>query len=251
ATIQLALVEVEFSEMATSKVQVDARRVQRRSANLLLACVALAVGTKPFLLVQIEVSPRVRRTMLRWLAFGAGCPSWAMEDIGEGGDLGYEKQDGLKPGLGKKRTRVPGFTALPSGLQVKDVNPGRNETSAAKLGDFVVFTWEGYTINYFGRPFETQTLQKMSGVEPNPVRFQVGDGTIIKGIDEGVRGMREGGVRQLYIPVELSYDEEKKLGPRPTTAGGNRALDFVMDNKGGLMDKTLLINVAVKRVYQK
>eukprot|EP00913_Durusdinium_trenchii_P007843 g7361.t1 len=32
----------------------------------------------------------------------------------------------------------------------------------------------------------------MSGVEPNPVRFQVGDGTIIKGIDEGVRGMREG-----------------------------------------------------------
>eukprot|EP00438_Fugacium_kawagutii_P018114 Skav206105 [mRNA] locus=scaffold3597:69179:71081:+ [translate_table: standard] len=111
-------------------------------------------------------------------------------------DLGYEKQEGLKPGLGKKRTRVPGFAALPSGLQVKDVNPGRNGTSEAKLGDFVVFTWEGYTINYFGRPFETATLTK------------IGDGTVIKGIDEGVRGMREGGIRQLYIPVELSYDED-------------------------------------------
>ena len=59
------------------------------------------------------------------------------------------------------------------------------------------FPLAGYTINYFGRPFETQTLQKarrhvlafgfyptswaksspgpaqMSGVEPDPVRFQV------------------------------------------------------------------------------
>ena len=27
--------------------------------------------------------------------------------------------------------------------EVKDVNPGRNESSEAKAGDFVVFTWEG------------------------------------------------------------------------------------------------------------
>ncbi|CAJ1429600.1 unnamed protein product [Effrenium voratum] len=162
--------------------------------------------------------------------------------------------DRLKGGgeaLGKKRTRMPGFRALPSGLQVKDVDPGRSGAPEAQLGDAVVFTWEGYTINYFGRPFETRTLQKMDGLDPDPVRFQVGDGTVIKGIDEGVLGMREGGVRQLIVPVELSYDEGHQLAPRPSTAGGNRALDFVMDNKGGLMDKTLLINVAVKRVYPK
>ena len=170
---------------------------------------------------------------------------------GENVDLGYEKMDRLKGSLAKKRTKMPDFTPLPSGLQIKDADPGRVGTAEAKEGDYVVFTWEGYTINYFGRPFETRTLQKLAGVDPDPFRFRVGDGTVIKGIDEGVRGMREGGIRQLVVPVELSYDEEHKLAPRPTTAGGNRALDFVMDNKGGLMDKTLLINVAVKRVYQK
>lgn len=231
--------------------------------SLSCACVLVMVATNlpPSL---VETIPAIRkdqnerllaspcrRTMLSWLVAPVMSLTGSFPSMASEVDLGYEKQEGLKPGLGKKRTRVPGFTALPSGLQVKDVNPGRNGTSEAKEGDFVVFTWEGYTINYFGRPFETQTLQKMAGVEPNPVRCQIGDGTVIKGIDEGLRGMREGGIRQLYIPVELSYDEEKRLGPRPTTAGGNRALDFVMDNKGGLMDKTLLINVAVKRVYQK
>ena len=114
----------------------------------------------------------------------------------------------------------------------------------------------------------------MAGVEPNPVRFQaksdregdpfarLGMGPSSKALMrpvlilrsrwcQGVQGMREGGIRQLYIPafwqselgnthvsgnlqVELSYDEdsrakevmpravaqEKKLGPRPSTAGG-------------------------------
>lgn len=252
---------VHSSALKKWRARHAAHIMRRQMGSVSCACVfvilvMLATNLPPSLVEAIpdqrlSASHCMRRTMLSWLvapvmSLAGSFPSMASEV-----DLGYEKQEGLKPGLGKKRTRVPGFTALPSGLQVKDVNPGRNGTSEAKEGDFVVFTWEGYTINYFGRPFETQTLQKMAGVDPNPVRCQIGDGTVIKGIDEGLRGMREGGIRQVYIPVELSYDEEKRLGPRPTTAGGNRALDFVMDNKGGLMDKTLLINVAVKRVYQK
>lgn len=161
-----------------------------------------------------------------------------------------ETMKGLPKKLAKQRLKQPGYTLSKSGLQVKDAEEGRADTKEVQAGDVVVVSWEGYTINYFGRPIETRTLNKAFNVEQEPYRFKVGDGTTLAGIDEGVRGMREGGVRQLYIPVELGYDAGKKLGPRPSTASGTRALDFVMDNTG-LMDKTLLINVAVKRVYQR
>mmetsp|Transcript_59364 Transcript_59364/g.141532 ORF Transcript_59364/g.141532 Transcript_59364/m.141532 type:complete len:277 (-) Transcript_59364:92-922(-) len=162
----------------------------------------------------------------------------------------FEKSmDSLPPELRKRRTRYPGFSLSSSGLQLKDVVDGRVDAKQPAPGDTVVLNWEGFTINYFGRPFETRTLNQVSKVEQDPMRFKVGDGTVIPAIDEAVRGMREGGVRQLIIPVELGYDEAKKLQPRPSTFSGQRALDFVLDNKGGMMDKTLLINISLKRVY--
>ena len=39
----------------------------------------------------------------------------------------------------------------------------------------------------------------------------------------------------------------KKIGPKPSTFSGLRALNFVLDNKN-LIDKTLLINVRLVRV---
>eukprot|EP00414_Alexandrium_minutum_P008579 CAMPEP_0113832092 /NCGR_PEP_ID=MMETSP0328-20130328/7195_1 /TAXON_ID=39455 /ORGANISM="Alexandrium minutum" /LENGTH=64 /DNA_ID=CAMNT_0000800283 /DNA_START=1 /DNA_END=195 /DNA_ORIENTATION=+ /assembly_acc=CAM_ASM_000350 len=63
--------------------------------------------------------------------------------------------------------------------------------------------------------------------------------------------MKEGGVRQMIVPVELGYDKAKTLLPRPSTFSGQRALDFVLDSNGGLMDKTLLINIALKRIYKQ
>lgn len=152
--------------------------------------------------------------------------------------------------MSKRRTKFPDFTLTPSGLQVKNVSFGKEGAYEAKQGDTVVLQWEGYTINYFGRPFETRTLNEQAKLQVEPLRFKVGDGTVIPAIDEAVRGMREGSIRQLVVPVELGYDAEKKLLPRPASFSGQRALDFVLDNKGGMMDKTLLINISMKRVYQ-
>lgn len=152
---------------------------------------------------------------------------------------------------GKKRTKFSDFKLTDSGLQVREVDPGRTEGVQAGPGDTVVLTWEGFTINYFGRPFESRKLQEVSNITPDPLRFRVGDGTVIPGIDEGVRGLKENGIRQLIVPVELGYDAQKKLLPRPCTFSGQRALDFVLDNKGGIMDKTLLINISLKRVYKE
>jgi len=149
---------------------------------------------------------------------------------------------------GKRRRKFPDFELTKSGLQVKDVDPGRGSLFPSH-GDTVVLSWEGYTVNYKGLPFETRKLQERAKVEAEPLRFKVGDGSVIPGIDEAVRSMREGGIRQVIVPVELGYDAEKSLGPRPSTFSGQRALDFVLDNTGGLMDKTLLFNMKLKHIY--
>jgi FKBP-type peptidyl-prolyl cis-trans isomerase len=40
---------------------------------------------------------------------------------------------------------------------------------------------------------------------PTPLRFKTGSGGVIAGFDEGVRGMRVNGRRQIIIPPNLGY----------------------------------------------
>jgi hypothetical protein len=66
--------------------------------------------------------------------------------------------------------------------------------------------------------------------------------------------MKPGGVRQVIVPYgPLSYPfddlEHKKVGPKPTTFSGQRALNFVLENPR--VDRTLLFNVKLVRVDKK
>lgn len=158
-------------------------------------------------------------------------------------------------------TSQPGFTRTSSGLQVKDSTIGRGKEAA--FGDRVVYEWEGYTIGYFGRPFEKKRGIKGSDFEEDRDfdRFVVGRGTVIPALEEGVLGMREGGVRQLVFGPELGYpmigDQTRgvvddpshdRVGPKPASFSGMRALNFVLSSKNDVIDKTLLLNVKVVRV---
>jgi peptidylprolyl isomerase len=45
-----------------------------------------------------------------------------------------------------------------------------------------------------------------------PFQFVFGTGRVIKGWDQGLVGMKEGGKRTLYVPSELAYGE-RQMGP--------------------------------------
>ena len=48
----------------------------------------------------------------------------------------------------------------------------------------------------------------------DPFIFTVGDGRAIVGVDEGVRGMRQGGTRRPVIPIKAGYTTvDKSAGP--------------------------------------
>ena len=113
---------------------------------------------------------------------------------------------------------------------------------------------DGHTIGYFGRPFETKKLQELDANDPGYTRFEVGKGEVIPGLEEAVLGMAEGGVRQIVVPPEIGYPDSdpshERVGPKPSTFSGQRALDFVLQNQQ-LIDKTLLFNVKLVRVDEE
>eukprot|EP01031_Cornospumella_fuschlensis_P037759 gene37759-45873_t len=154
---------------------------------------------------------------------------------------------------GKPRTTYPDFVQKPSGLQYKVVKEGNGKSP--KKGDRVVVDWEGYTIGYYGRPFQTRNKVKggaFDATETDYFRWVVGSGAAVAALDEAVQYMKEGGVVQVVVPAELGYPvrgdpEHTLVGPKPTTFSGMRALNFVLDNQN-MIDKTLLINVRLVRV---
>lgn len=63
--------------------------------------------------------------------------------------------------------------------------------------------------------------------------------------------MKPGGIRQVIVPYgELGYPADDsshdRVGPKPTTFSGMRALNFVLDNPR--VDRTMLFNVKLVRV---
>ena len=98
-------------------------------------------------------------------------------------------------------------------LMVKDTLVGSGK--AAKPGDVVDMEYTGKLAD--GTQFD-------SSVGRAPLQFVLGLGEVIKGWDEGVAGMREGGTRNLIIPPELAYGEHGM----PPVIPGNATLNFVI-----------------------
>lgn len=91
---------------------------------------------------------------------------------------------------------IPDMTKTASGLYTRDLIVGTGATAAAGYTARVSYT--GWLIN--GSRFDTS-----EGKSPGYFEFLLNAGQVITGWDEGVRGMKVGGKRQLVIPPELGY----------------------------------------------
>lgn len=92
-----------------------------------------------------------------------------------------------------------GWVTLPSGLKYKDKKVGTG--AAVASGQRVTVHYKGWLDN--GKVFDTS---KKPGREP--FQFTVGNGEVIKGWDEGVAGMKVGGIRELNVPPDLGYADQ-------------------------------------------
>ncbi|KAM0890443.1 hypothetical protein ACQ4PT_027070 [Festuca glaucescens] len=151
---------------------------------------------------------------------------------------------------GKTKMSYPDYTETESGLQYKDLRVG--DGPSPKKGETVVVDWDGYTIGYYGRIFEARNKTKggsFEGGDKEFFKFKIGSGQVIPAFEEAMTGMRPGGVRRIIVPPDIGYPDNdlNKLGPKPTTFSGQRALDFVLRNQG-LIDKTLLFDIELIRI---
>jgi peptidylprolyl isomerase len=120
--------------------------------------------------------------------------------------------------LSKQPTITPPTGAPPTKLVTKELVPGTG--SVAEKGDSV-------TVNYVGALYKTGKVFDASWdhTPKEPFSFTLGSGSVIKGWEQGVAGMRVGGRRELIIPPDLGYGTQGS----PPKIPPNETLVFVVD----------------------
>jgi FKBP-type peptidyl-prolyl cis-trans isomerase len=110
---------------------------------------------------------------------------------------------------------APGATAgteqvvtMPNGLKYQDLKVG--DGTIAESGTSVSVHYTGWLTD--GTKFDSSVDRG------TPFNFRLGAGQVIRGWDEGVKGMRVGGKRKLTIPPDLGYGAEGAGGVIPPNA---------------------------------
>ncbi|MSU74552.1 FKBP-type peptidyl-prolyl cis-trans isomerase [Candidatus Kaiserbacteria bacterium] len=94
-------------------------------------------------------------------------------------------------------------------LMMKDEVVGTGAVAAA--GDSVTVNYVGSLTN--GTVFDASANHGTTGFT-----FNLGAGQVIKGWDQGVAGMKEGGKRLLVIPASLAYGDQAVGGVIPANS---------------------------------
>lgn len=125
------------------------------------------------------------------------------------------------------------FERINGGGRYTDVKVGTGPTIAQ--GSKVSLQWVLRRSNGYYVDGSVKMLSAQSGAvrvadnfdEANNFLFTVGDGQAMPGVDEGVRGMKQGGIRRLVLPVKQAYTlpVDKSPGPLPDGYGPRRQIE--------------------------
>ena len=100
-----------------------------------------------------------------------------------------------------------------SGLQYQDTVVGEGAEATAGCAVTVHYTgWLQNADGSEGKKFDSSKDRN------DPFSFPLGGGRVIKGWDEGVQGMKVGGLRRLVIPAALGYGARGAGGVIPPNA---------------------------------
>ncbi len=138
----------------------------------------------------------------------------------------YSVQVGAQDQSGAIITSVPvtfqvpvqpgSWTTTADGLQYADTKVGTGAVAAS--GNTVNVTYTGTLDN--GTVFD-------SSLNPaSPFQFTIGQGQVIAGWDEGVQGMKVGGIRDLTIPPALGYAGQVQTSSSGVSIPANSTLHF-------------------------
>lgn len=101
----------------------------------------------------------------------------------------------------------PNAVTLKSGVKYEDLRVGKGAEADATSRLRLLYT--GYLPD--GRIFDSRTDRT------RPLDTTFGEGRIIKGMEEGVAGMRVGGRRRIFIPAKLAYGARGTTGIPPNS----------------------------------
>src|SRR3954465_10117405 len=118
----------------------------------------------------------------------------------------------------KPHVYVPPGEQPPTQLEIEDLEVG--EGAEATAGQQV-------EVHYVGGSWRTRKQFDASWDRGDTFQFGLGQGQVIKGWDEGIKGMKAGGRRELVIPPDQAYGAQS---PGPGI-GPNETLVFVVDLK--------------------
>jgi FKBP-type peptidyl-prolyl cis-trans isomerase len=103
----------------------------------------------------------------------------------------------------------------PSELLTQDTQPGTGDTvrfRSAVLVEYTGWLYDGCARDLKGKQFDTSQGRSA------PFGIIVGAGRVIKGWDEGLIGIKEGGKRLLVIPADKAYGAKGVPGTIPPNA---------------------------------
>ena len=104
------------------------------------------------------------------------------------------------------------YTVTASGLQIEDIVVGSGAEAAPGQHVSVHYVGWLYENDQVGRKFDS------SKDRGEAFEFPLGAGHVIRGWDEGVAGMKVGGMRRLIIPAALGYGARGAGGVIPPNA---------------------------------
>ncbi len=159
---------------------------------------------------QIEQGDKIEN--LEIIRTGSAAESFDAVAVFEKGmeDLVKEAEKERQKGEAQLEELTKGFEARPSGLKYKIMQEGEADGKQAKKDDMVAVHYRGMLLN--GSTFDDSTKRG------EPIRFQLGQGQVIPGWDEGISLLREGQEARLVIPPALGYGSQGAGGVIPPNA---------------------------------